>query len=422
MTELLLVFGRFHVVFLHLPLGIFFALGFVEWTAWRKSQGPVPRVWVALATASALLAATSGWLLHEEPGRGEDWVMEWHERLGIAIALGSILCLWLHRKGKVKQYRRTLCLLVTALLPAGHFGGMMTHGDDFLWEPLKQAKEISADATYSSHIAPLLKARCVNCHGARKQKGELRLDTPDWILAGGEGGLAIEPNAPLESELLYRIHLPLEDEDHMPPEEKRQLKPSELELLETWIHAGASFEDPFPWVGQEEETLEVAAVEEEKESLEPMNLAPLKDALVHVQPLAANTDALWIDFSAPCADMDDAQVRALLRPVLQHIVELNLARTIITDELMPLFQEMPRLEKLDLRETAITDAGLKNLGHHPTLHTLNLVSTRVTDVGISQLKTLPSLQKVWLWNTACTAEGVTSLQEKSPRTQFLLVE
>ena len=418
MPELLTLFGRFHLVFLHLPIGIFLALGIFEWNAWRKKGGVAPPLWVTLATASAVVAAGSGWLLHEEPGYGEDWVMEWHERLGIGIALGSLLCLWFYRQGNIATYRRTLCILTIAIIPAGHFGGMMTHGKDFLWEPLQKPEGVSADATYVSHIAPLLKSRCVKCHGARKQKGELRLDTPEWILAGGEYGPALEEEAPLESELLYRIHLPLEDEDHMPPEEKRQLKPSEVELLEAWLRAGASFENSFAWTGHEEEVND--AVIHETVDTSTLDLSPFKEALVHVQPIAANTNDLWVDFSAPCADMDDAQVQALLRPVLEHIVELNLARTKITDHLAPLFQEMPQLEKLDLRETAITDMGLRNLTQHPKLHTLNLASTSVTDTGISQLNAIPSLQKVWLWNTLCTAEGLASLQEKSPHTQFFM--
>ena len=39
-----------------------------------------------------------------------------------------------------------------------------------------QGKEIST-VSYQDKILPLLKTNCVKCHGADKQKGDIRLDT-----------------------------------------------------------------------------------------------------------------------------------------------------------------------------------------------------------------------------------------------------
>jgi len=43
-----------------------------------------------------------------------------------------------------------------------------------------------------------------------------------------------------ESELMRRARLPLEDDDHMPPEGKPQPTSDELAVLAWWIDAGAA--------------------------------------------------------------------------------------------------------------------------------------------------------------------------------------
>lgn len=80
---------------------------------------------------------------------------------------------------------------------------------------------------YAKDIKPLLKERCVSCHGTVKQKGDLRLD------AG-----ALIPKEAHES-LLERIVSNDEDEQ-MPPEGKR-LSAEQIELMKQWIAAGAPF-------------------------------------------------------------------------------------------------------------------------------------------------------------------------------------
>ena len=79
-------------------------------------------------------------------------------------------------------------------------------------------------ATYEEHVAPMLAARCALCHGPRKQKGGLRLDTPDFVVAAGAGlpGAALMPGSSGTSELVRRIRLPLDAEGRMPPIFKTQ--------------------------------------------------------------------------------------------------------------------------------------------------------------------------------------------------------
>ncbi len=76
-------------------------------------------------------------------------------------------------------------------------------------------------------IKPLLKERCISCHGTVKQKGDLRLDA----------GALIRPD--VHQDLLERVASSEEDE-RMPPEGKR-LSAEQIEMLRQWIAAGALF-------------------------------------------------------------------------------------------------------------------------------------------------------------------------------------
>ena len=44
---------------------------------------------------------------------------------------------------------------------------------------------------FDREIRPLLKERCVECHGPEKQKADLRLDAKPHVFKGGESGAAI---------------------------------------------------------------------------------------------------------------------------------------------------------------------------------------------------------------------------------------
>jgi hypothetical protein len=60
------------------------------------------------------------------------------------------------------------------------------------------------------------------------------------MLATGESDKAsIVPADPNASESILRIKLALEEDDHMPPAQKPQMEPAELEVLTWWVQAGA---------------------------------------------------------------------------------------------------------------------------------------------------------------------------------------
>jgi hypothetical protein len=89
-------------------------------------------------------------------------------------------------------------------------------------------------------ILPIFEAKCNKCHNEDKAKGDLRLDNYEVTMAGGESGDNIVAGKPDESLTIKRLALPLDDDEHMPPEGKEQLTPAEVALLRYWISAGAS--------------------------------------------------------------------------------------------------------------------------------------------------------------------------------------
>src|ERR1044072_4535165 len=68
------------------------------------------------------------------------------------------------------------------------------------------------DLTFEKDIKPLFEKSCVECHGAEKPKGKLRLDTLAGTLKGGVDGKVFEPGKSEKSFLVANIAY-LGDED-----------------------------------------------------------------------------------------------------------------------------------------------------------------------------------------------------------------
>jgi len=93
---------------------------------------------------------------------------------------------------------------------------------------------------FAESIQPILELNCVRCHNGEKDKGGLRLDTRKGLLDGGDTAAAVVPGDPAQSELLVRVHLRPIDEGVM-PDEGQALTKEQVELLDAWVRAGASW-------------------------------------------------------------------------------------------------------------------------------------------------------------------------------------
>jgi hypothetical protein len=99
---------------------------------------------------------------------------------------------------------------------------------------------------FEKQVRPLLADNCFKCHGAKQQKGGLRLDHISTLLAGGDSGPAIVPGKPDESLLVEAVRY---QSLEMPPDGK--LSDDQINSLTRWIEAGAPWpsSEPAPTAG-----------------------------------------------------------------------------------------------------------------------------------------------------------------------------
>ena len=102
--------------------------------------------------------------------------------------------------------------------------------------------EAAQEEFFEAKVRPVLADNCLECHGAEKHKGGLRLDVRAAMLKGGETGPAVVPGKPDESPLIEAIRY--EGDVQMPP--KKKLKAEEIAALTDWVKRGAFWPEPRP--------------------------------------------------------------------------------------------------------------------------------------------------------------------------------
>lgn len=99
----------------------------------------------------------------------------------------------------------------------------------------------AAKVDFAKEIAPILKSKCVSCHGPEAQSGGLRLDTIAGIKKGGDSGKLIEPLKSADSLLLKRI---LGQGGPRMPMGFAPLSDEATQKIRNWIDQGAVLVDP----------------------------------------------------------------------------------------------------------------------------------------------------------------------------------
>ena len=455
-SDFTLFLGRFHPLVVHLPIGILLVAVILELLSRKPSlRGRYDTGITALlyiGVWSSIFAVVAGLYLAQGGGYAANELL-WHKRMGIMVVLFSSLAYlykawpslsvrWLGR-WESRVYGIVLGFMLLMLTLAGHLGGVLTHGSDYLSRympdglrqiaglPKKadigrlQLENPSETTVYAAFIAPIFESRCVACHNANVQRGGLRLDTPEFIRIGGDSGPSIVAGRAEESELIHRIWLPVSSDEHMPPIESPQLSIAEAELLQWWIDAGASFDELLPdaeWSFATQMIVDGMGLGEIKtgifaldtpppDSLDVVQLASLG---LSVTPLAASEPYLQVRCADPPVCTNSDRLQEALKRLSSNITWLDLGRSQIGDGLMEVIGDLPHLTRLYLQQTSVTDTGLTYLGNLEYLEYLNLYGTAVSDSGLVHLETLPVLKSLYLWQTSTTDEGVERLQSALP--------
>ena len=237
--------GRFHPIILHLPIGGLAALFVMEIINSYRPQLNLDSacsilLWFSVITV--IPSAILGFVLASS-GNYDDELLNLHKWLGWLTALVCVWLLYFNSKSK-KTYRVFLYANVIFLLFAGHFGGQLTHGKDYLtkYMPISMKKVLNIDdernylvvdrkidslstgATYyTDQIKPIIENYCYKCHGQEKQKGDMRFDNIDWDMVNGF-------DAEKWNMMLNEINL-----GEMPPSDELQLSEDDRRILVDWI-------------------------------------------------------------------------------------------------------------------------------------------------------------------------------------------
>lgn len=323
---------------------------------------------------------------------------------------------------------------------------------------------------FATQIYPILEKRCVECHATpfvengrtKKPKGGVILDSKDGITTGKRGKLVVAGKA-ADSLLVESICLPDDHEDRMPPPKKgKPLSTEQIELIKGWIDGGAEFGK---WTGKAKEG--DAAEDKPKDGEKPKEgdkptekpkagdkpaekpkagdkpaekpkasdkpkgktADPVKELLARLRPLTderlaafadgpftirrleADSPLLLVTCAGHTDTVDDQALTALL-PLAEHIVELDLGRSKISDQAFATLARLPNLLRLDLRQTAVGN-GVAALVACPRLESLNLFGTKVADYGMAALGNLPNLQSLYVWQTEVSAAAVMRLRNQN---------
>ncbi|PHX57865.1 MAG: hypothetical protein CK553_02230 [Opitutia bacterium] len=149
---------------------------------------------------------------------------------------------------------RALLLFATATLAAATY----TPKKPEPAKPLTAAQK----AEYAKVIQPMFDAHCVSCHGPKKEKGKLRLDTLEATLKGGKNPTFVigKPNS---SMLLSRVFLDRTAGDVMPPKAEKPMTEKQKEALYAFVEG-----QPIP------DELAKAAIADTKAALTAAKAAP----------------------------------------------------------------------------------------------------------------------------------------------------
>ncbi|MGJ8641496.1 MAG: c-type cytochrome domain-containing protein [Opitutaceae bacterium] len=445
-TQWILFFGRFHPVVLHFPIAFILLLAIVEvipdFKLGRRLHGAT-FVIAGFAAASAIFAALFGWMLATSGDYPEDLV-DRHRWLGIAVMVLSIICLFLksiqYIRGNTSVnliYYAVLTAAMVTLIFTSHDGGSLTHGKGYLTYYLRGDDDKKADppvdtsiepivetvTAFDAHIAPILETHCYKCHGPEKSKGDLRLDSADAIVAGGEYEPGIDYDNLLESALLTRLLLPEDDEDVMPPDGKKRLDPSEIAVIRWWVEQGASFElaadayhapiTPLP-VAEVPPVMQSAPIEYLPEAELTTLLSALQSEGFLAKLVSKENSDVRVEVNLAREQLTDEHI-VQIAELGNHVVDLDLSRTnLSTIDLSPL-SKLKQLRRLNLSSCSINQAAISTLFQLKQLEFLNLYGNpALSDTSIGFVATLPNLKKLFLWQTEVSSETDALIHEMRP--------
>jgi len=378
----ILFLGRFHPLLLHLPIGALVVTFFIDILGRIQKQYPAKTISNLLGFTAlfAIITCFLGYFLSLEGGYQKD-TLDIHFYTGIAT---------------------------------------LTHGDNFLTEYISVSKQektiekIDSLRLYDDVVAKILDQKCVQCHNASKQKGELSLISKENILKGGENGLSVVSGNAAASLLFARTLLPISDDKHMPPEGKDQLTKDEIWLLEHWINNDLDFENYATKIATNDtlnqklkKYLVFNDVKIPKASISAIE--DVKSEGFRVLELVPGKSRLNVKFLGDSLTQKSADKLALLE---DQIIELDFNDAVITDKMTSVLKDLKNLKSLRINSPEITDAAIKNIKSLKQLDVLNVYNTNITNNGLKDLLAVVTPKRIYSWNSQVDKDTAIQLADQ----------
>jgi len=422
------VVGRMHPLLLHFPIVMLFLAALLFW--FPDALGVNTKIAMKWLLLSALfftgLTVLAGLFLSVEDGYvKEDF--EIHQWTGLLVFWLGTLWYWFWAKEKLSVAKGLSIVVLGLVLATGHLGASLTHGEDFLFAPLKSDRALPQvsfeEALAFDHvIKPILDQKCISCHKAGKVKGDLRMDEIEYILKGGKEGPVIDMTDLEKSHILVYIQLPLEEELHMPPKGKPQLTDTEITLIQSWILDSARFDKKLTAFSPESDFYALAkdkfASQESKsysfKAANAKTIAELNNDYRKVVTTYPNSPGLRVTFFGK--NQFDPNTIDELKKVKEQVVELNFQNMPLKDSDLQKIGNYPNLEVLNLNFTGIEGNTLRELQNLKNLKHLSLSGNPLSEAAFESLKDFDQLKDLFVW-TNKNADVIASLKAALPNTK-----
>ncbi|MEO0795230.1 MAG: c-type cytochrome domain-containing protein [Verrucomicrobiota bacterium] len=445
-SDSVIALGRFHILALHFPIALLLMIPLLEILGSFKSMSYLKQavpVLLGLAVLFAALACVLGFLLAAGEGATGKLIND-HMWAGIITTVLMIFALSLrelnlnlHNRFVHGAYLSVLFVSIGALTIGSHHGASLIHGEDYLYakapKPIRSLigvpEVVPIVVTYQSPvfhavIEPIFEQHCYECHSELKQKGQLRMDLFDLMLAGGKSKIpGIVPGLLDKSEIFNRITLPRTDDQLMPPKEKPAMTGDEIALIHWWIEGGASETQSIDGLREESYPEHIEVIISRLVGDEPEEIAPLAtDTFLSVArglkheygidliPLSQDINAgLYVvtrnaDVAIPAQALKD------LEPVADYVMSIDLWRRELESGSINEIAKFPRLSHLNLNETNVTSEDLVALSSLKKLRSLNLHGTAIGDSAVEPLSDLRSLRTLRLFDSEMSVDSMLKVQ------------
>jgi hypothetical protein len=424
------VFGRMHPLALHFPivLVLLYAVMTLFFPAKMRKEHWYVSALNALLLAAAFTASITvlmGFALSRNEGYDPD-ALAIHKWTGVLIPFLLHFLFIIRKRIIANMYvARGVSLGVAVLISvAGHHGAIITHGENFILAPitpvnLRVVPAFEDAYVYADLVQPILENKCMSCHNGKKSKGELVMDTRELFLKGGKGGVPWDTAREDLGLLMARVHLPLNDKEHMPPKGKPQLDDDEMFILHEWISMGANFEEKFTNMLPSDTLYAIGKSKLPSASVENYDFPAADESVVSglnnnnrvVTPVAMGSPALSATFYNSA--LFKIQSLRELDPVADKIVELNLEKMDVKDEDITIISKFTNLRRLNLNFTKVTGKTLPQLKPLEHLKSISLAGSPVEYTQLRALQDFPKLKEVYIWSTPAASEDLEDLKKNN---------